>query len=108
MPDELQDVEGESYKDYIKAREPRWRNVFGAEIDLDNIDRDYALNILLMAHARRVRMGFTRDDMIEDRLMQKLREVVLDGRKPSARDRIRASAYNVRCRLHGLPYRAGR
>lgn len=86
--------------------EPSWRNVWGQEIDLDDIDREYALNILMMAHTTRVLMDYTRDDFMRDRLIQKLRGIVLEGREPSWRDKIRGARYNARCRRKGLPYRA--
>jgi hypothetical protein len=89
-----------------KSREPRWYNVHREEVDLNNIDREYALNILMLAHANRVKMGYTREDFIEDRLIQKLRGIVLEGREKNLRDKIRGARYNLRCRVRGLPYRA--
>jgi hypothetical protein len=86
--------------------EARWKNVFGQEVDLDNIDRQYALNILSMTLLRRGSIGATRQDCIDDPLIQKLREVVLEGREPNLSDRIRGRIYNLRCRLRGLPHRA--
>ena len=83
-----------------------WRNVFGEPVDLDDIDREYALNILSMVIARRARAGYTADEMREDPLIQKLREVVLEGREKTAKDRRRARRYNKRTAKLGLPYRA--
>lgn len=93
--------------------EARWLNSLGEEVDLDNIDREYALNILCMVLLRRGRMqnihdslGIPREDVREDPLVQKLRDVVLTGRAPNKRDRIRAIRYNMRNKRRGLPYRA--
>lgn len=83
-----------------------WRNVFGEPVDLDNIDRVYALNILSHVTLRRGRLGFTDDDLREDELIQKLREVILEGREPTFQDRARARVYNTRCWIRNLPYRA--
>lgn len=83
-----------------------WRNVFGEPVDLDNIDREYALNILTMTLLRRGRFGYTPDEIREDPLVQKLRAVVLNGRERNFTDRLRAVSYNARCTLKGLPFRA--
>lgn len=84
--------------------EARWFDSLGREVDLDNIDKEYALNILTMVLLRRGRDGY--DDVREDALVQKLREVVLTGREPSGEDRKRAARYNVENVAAGLPYRA--
>jgi hypothetical protein len=82
---------------------PTWRNVFGKEIDLDTIDRNYALNILL----HRSKMGLIVCSKVEyDALTHKLIERIRDGHKPGLRDWSRRRQYNFRCRRAGLPYRA--
>lgn len=86
--------------------EPVWYNVFGERVDLDDIDNRYALNILTMALLRRGRRGVTDREVRVDPLIQKLREVVLYGRSPKLRDRIRAIKYNRRARREGIPLRA--
>lgn len=83
----------------------KWFNVFGEEVDLDTIDSEYALNILMHTLGR-ARAGWTREELMADPLVQKLRERILAGVKPTWRDRVRGTAYNVRCKLTGLPYRA--
>ncbi len=85
-----------------------WRNVFGDEVNLDDIDRAYALNIYTMVVAKRARRGYTRDDFMGDPLVQKLREVILAGREPNLRDKLRGAAYSMRCWAAELPYRASR
>lgn len=50
--------------------------------------------------------GVGHDSIREDALVNKLRDVILVGREPTRYDRARAAAYNVRCWLLGLPYRA--
>lgn len=60
----------------------------------------------MLAHANRVRWGYTADEMRDDPLIQKLREVVLTGREKNASDRKRAILYNLRNRKRGLPWRA--
>lgn len=90
----------------IQTGEPQWFNVFGEEVDLDDIDRSYALNILCMALVSRGLHGHTDDEIRQDTLITKLREVVLDGRERTLRDRWRALKYNWRCWRADLPYRA--
>jgi hypothetical protein len=85
--------------------EARWNNAFGEPVDLDNIDREYALNIYTMVIQRRERAGYTRDDYLQDPLVQKLRDVILDGRRPGLRDRLRAFRFNIRSRRQGMPFR---
>lgn len=85
---------------------PTWHNALGDEVDLDNIDRVYALNILTMVLLRRGLLNYSPEEVLVDPLVQKLREVVLDGRKPNLSDRVRAIGYNVRCWRAKLPYRA--
>ncbi len=92
----------------IIMRNPTWTDVFGHEVDLDNIDRVYALNILThhtLVCGRRLN---SHSDMRRDPLVQKLRAVVLGGREPNLRDRLRATWYDVRCAWKGLPWRATR
>lgn len=83
-----------------------WTNALGEPVDLDDIDREYALNILTMALLRRGDWGCTSAEVREDELIQKLREVILTGRTPTARDRMRGRRYNALCRLRGLSFRA--
>lgn len=85
---------------------PRWFDARGIEVDLDDIDKVYALNILMMVHARRVLAGYTANEMRADPLIQKLREVVLHGREPDLGDRRRGDIYNRAMQRLGLPYRA--
>lgn len=86
--------------------EPLWRNVFGEPVDLDNIDREYALNILMMATTSRAQRGYTSQEFRDDPLIQKLREVILSRRRKRLRDLLRALNYNRRCKAAGYPYRA--
>lgn len=91
-----------------------WHNAFGEPVDLDKIDREYALNIYTMATMRRVRswelMGYSAAEqdefMREDALIQKLREVILKGAAKRPRDRARALRYNAKARKLGLRWRA--
>lgn len=95
--------------------EARWFNSLGEEVDLDNIDREYALNILSMVLLRHGRdqgyaeaFGYddTPVDLREDPLVNKLREVVLTGREKNLRDRARAVRYNMLNKRAGKPFRA--
>lgn len=83
-----------------------WYDVFDRPVDLDDIDKRYALNILTMALLRRGRRGATDADIRVDPLIQKLREVTLHGRDPKLRDRVRAFKYNRRARREGISLRA--
>src|ERR1044072_2086416 len=83
-----------------------WRDIRGRAVDVENIDKVYALNILMMHTARKARMGWTPEDFKRDELTQKLRETVLHGREPNADDDDRAREYNERCRRHGVSLRA--
>lgn len=83
-----------------------WHDVFGDPVNLDDIDKRYALNILTMALLRRGRRGVTDKELLTDPLIQKLREVVLNGRDPKLRDRVRAFKYNRRAKREGIPLRA--
>lgn len=65
--------------------EARWFNIYGDEVDLDSINREYALNILLRLYDRR-RHEWA--DPYTDPLIQKLRQRVLDGPKPSFAQRL--------------------
>jgi hypothetical protein len=85
---------------------PRWLDSLGREVDLDNIDREYALNILTMVLLRRGRGGYTDAEIREDALVQKLREVVLTGREPNHEDRRRAFKYNIDNIKAGKRFRA--
>lgn len=91
---------------YIISTPPQWFNALGEEVDLDNIDREYALNILSMVLPARASLGYTPDEIREDALVQKLRDIVLNGRTMNSHDRLRAIRYNFACRLRGLPFRA--
>lgn len=88
----------------MQDNEARWYNAFGEEVDLDNIDREYALNILSMFLLNSGLRGFIVDK--DHPLTTKLRDVILNGRKPTMRDRARAFAYNIRCVREGKPFRA--
>lgn len=83
---------------------PIWFDSLGREVDLDNIDKEYALAILTMVLLRRGRRGAT--DVRHDPLIDKLRDVVLNGRAPNEADLARARAYNEKNKAAGLPYRA--
>ena len=86
--------------------EPRWLDSLGNEVDLDDIDKEYALNILTMKLARMGRRLASPEDIRRDPLVQKLREVVLHGREPNAQDRRRALQYNINNVRTGQPWRA--
>lgn len=84
-----------------------WRNVFGEPVDLDKIDREYALNIYHMRVARKASvLGWTAQDFEDDPLTQKLREIILSRRRKRPRDYARAIHYNIRCKCAGLKFRA--
>lgn len=83
-----------------------WRNAFGEAVDLDTIDREYALNILSMHIARKVRIGWLDMDFRNDPLTTKLREVVLHGRDRDGSDSLREAAYNMRSAARGMRFRA--
>jgi hypothetical protein len=51
-------------------------------------------------------LGFTDKDMREDPLVQKLRDVILNGREPNYRDRQRAKRYDNLNEFKGLPWRS--
>lgn len=89
----------------MRNYKPVWHNVFGDPVDLDDIDKRYALNILTMVLAGRERYAGPRE-LRRDPLIQKLRLIVLNGRDPNIRDRIRAIKYNRRARRAGLSLRA--
>jgi hypothetical protein len=86
--------------------EPRWFDSLGREVDLDDIDREYALNILTMVLLRRGLLGYTSKEIRVDPLVQKLRDVVLSGREPNQADRNRANQYNIDNAAAGKPFRA--
>lgn len=86
--------------------EARWNNAFGESVDLDDINRVYALNILTLVLLRRGRAGMSNDEVRHDPLVSKLREVVLVGREPTDEDNQRAIAFNQRCAAFGLTHRA--
>lgn len=96
VEDKIGDVPGEA----------RWVNALGEEVDLDNIDAEYALNIYTMVCTRRGALGYTDSEMRSDPLVQKLREVILTGRDRNTHDKLRARRYNIMCRFRGLPFRA--
>lgn len=83
-----------------------WKDSLGRDVDLDDIDKEYALNILCMAIYNRAMRGLTRREIESSALIKKLREVVLTGREPNERDRKRAKAYNVLNAEAGMPFRA--
>lgn len=84
----------------------RWFDSLGREVDLNDIDKEYALAILTMVLLRYGRASYTSDEVREDPLVQKLRDVVLNGREPNERDRARARVYNIRNERQGKPFRA--
>lgn len=104
-PEEIQQIKREIIED-TKSRTPRWQNALGEDVDLDNIDRKYALNIYSMVLRRRAQMGYTTQDVKEDNLLHKLYGIILDGRKPNLRDKLRAEHYNFHTKRAGLPFRA--
>lgn len=104
MLDDHGALDGEAVRRGSVIGEARWFDSVGREVDLDNIDKHYALNILTMALLRRGRRGIR--DVSHDPLIQKLREVVLNGREPNEADEARAAAYNKLNRKAGLPFRA--
>jgi hypothetical protein len=79
---------------------PRWFNSLGQEVDLDDIDREYAIRIL--AHLARYGIRGSED------LVRKLVDVAVNGRAPNERDLARARAYNDKNEAAGLPWRAPR
>lgn len=85
---------------------PLWTNAFGEPVDLDNIDREYALNIYTMVIKRRGLWMCSDEQIREDPLVQKLREVILAGAKKRPSDRLRAIRYNVKARAAGIRFRA--
>jgi hypothetical protein len=85
---------------------PLWYDSVGRPVDVHNIDKEYALNILTMVAHRRGRTGYTLEDLRHDELVAALRETVLHGREPTDEDRERAAKYNELNAQKGLPYRA--
>ena len=83
-----------------------WRNAFGEPVDLDNIDREYALNIYTMVVRRRGVWLWSDDEIRDDPLVQKLREVILKDAKKTPRHVARAIRYNAKARARGLRWRA--
>lgn len=80
------------------ADKPLWTNSLGQPVDLDNIDRQYAIRIL--AHlAGHYGAG-------SEALVEKLVEVATNGRAPTEADLARARAYNDKNKALGLPWRA--
>lgn len=86
--------------------ESMWRNSLGEPVDLDNIDSEYALNIYTMAVKRRGANAVSETEMRADPLLQKLREVILAGKKPGPEDHRRAMVYNALNAARGLRWRA--
>ena len=88
----------------------RWFNSLGEEVNLDDIDREYALNILTMVLWRRGRdsnfTGQAMSSLREDALVQKLRDVVLHGREKTGKDKTRAMQYNIDNVRAGKKFRA--
>lgn len=84
-----------------------WRNVFHEPVDIENIDKEYALNILTMVLLRRGRYGSEfHEDIRTDPLVQTLRKTVLNGRERDESDKPRSILYNERCQAEALPFRA--
>lgn len=86
--------------------EARWRDALGNEVDLDDIDVEYALNILTHYTLRCGKRGMTDDDMRANPLVQKLRKTIMFGRQPNPDDIARAKEYNEKCEKRGLAFRA--
>lgn len=86
--------------------EARWHNALGEEVDLDDIDAEYALNILTHYSLNCGKRGYTDDDMRASPLVQKLRQVILFGRQRNPDDDRRAADYNARCEARGIAFRA--
>lgn len=108
----------------------KWYNVFHEEVNIEEIDREYALNILTMYMTNKVwreglfagihvaqpespgKLGAAvagegRPTWREDPLYNRLRDRILSApKRRRPRDVFRAIRYNVRCRYHKLPYRA--
>lgn len=83
-----------------------WRDSLGRPVDVENIDKVYALNILMRHVAQKTRLGYSKDWFKRDELTQKLRETVLNGREPGEDDKARAIEYNRLNKEAGLPHRA--
>lgn len=79
-----------------------WKNSLGEPVDLDTINREYALNILMMYVARKARQGWLNEDFREDELTQELRDVILTGRDRDGGDSLREAAYTERKAARGV------
>lgn len=84
----------------------RWFNSLGQEVIIEEIDREYALNILTMVLLRCGRAGCDDQEVRQDPLVQRLRPVVLHGREPNEADAERGALYNKQNRRLGMPFRA--
>ncbi len=82
--------------------EARWVNVFGEEVDLDDIDRIYALNILTHLLSHPAVRTMSPSAVQNSPLVNKLREVILEGRDPNYYDCMRYVDYKLRCHEEGI------
>lgn len=84
-----------------------WYDSLGRKVDLDNIDKRYALNIYTMYVMRQaLRFGMGPKDLVHDELAQKLREVMMTGREPNESDRARAAEYDALNAKNRKPFRS--
>lgn len=90
-----------------------WRNAFGEPVDLDSIDREYALNIYTMVVQRRVEAWYwlltqaeVEKELRGDPLVQKLREVILEDHEKTPADIARAKRFNAKAQKLGIRHRA--
>lgn len=89
-----------------------WYDAHGRPVNIEQIDKRYALNILTMVVGR---IYVANADLPEHEvgdiirnhpLVQRLRETVLNGRDPDVRDRARAVEYNELSERRGIPFKA--
>jgi hypothetical protein len=73
-----------------------WRNYFGEPVNLDDIDRRYAENILANAVAQCERRGWSKARIEALPLVQKLRQVIPVAREATEEDLRREREYNFR------------
>lgn len=100
-------VEGNPVTEVIEWPKPvLWRDSLGRAVDVEDIDKLYALNILMMHVTRMAKVGWHAANFKHDELTQKLRETVLYGRKPNQADNERAMEYNRLNREVGKSFRA--
>jgi hypothetical protein len=73
-----------------------WLNYFREPVDLDDIDREYAENILANATRQFERKGMSRAEIDAHPLVQKLNQVIPVAREKNDEDRRREREYNFR------------